>query len=39
MVLTPQKAKSLTVAKLKEELTVRGLPVDGLKVMVCCAGG
>lgn len=32
MELTPQKAKSLTVAKLREELTERGLASDGLKV-------
>lgn len=32
MALTPQKAKAMTVAKLKDELTERGLPTDGLKV-------
>lgn len=32
MELTPQNAKSLTVAKLREELTERGLASDGLKV-------
>ncbi|CAN0052207.1 unnamed protein product, partial [Ectocarpus sp. 12 AP-2014] len=34
MELTPQKAKSLTVAKLREELTERGLASDGLKAVL-----
>lgn len=32
MALTPQKAKAMTVAKLKEELAERGLATDGKKV-------
>lgn len=32
--LTPQKAKAMTVAKLKDELAERGLSTDGKKVSV-----
>lgn len=39
MVLTPQKAKAMTVAMLKEELEKRGLPTDGKKVSCsACVG-